>query len=452
MSQMDPDLDHDGGSPASDPGPRSVPPDGPAGVPRITVPMMAPAAGEAQVAPSIPAETVAPGAPAASGFVPLCVPELRGNEWNYVKECLDTNWVSSVGAYVDRFEQCVAGRVGVAHAVATVNGTAALHVALMIAGVRPDDEVITSTLTFIAPANAIRYVGAHPVFIDAESDHWQMDTDKLRDFLENECDEHGGELRDRVTGRRVSAILPVHILGHPVEMGAVLELANRYGLVVIEDATESLGASWRGRPVGQLGDIACFSFNGNKLITTGGGGMLVTNDAALAKRARHLTTQAKDDPIEYEHSEVGYNYRLTNVLAAMGVAQMELLDEYIEQKRAIAARYAEGLGDVPGIRLMSEAPWARSVFWMYTVLVDQMRYGLDSRALLRRLAERKIQTRPLWQPLHLSGAHRGESRTKCPVAERLNRDALSLPCSVGLTEGEQARVIEAIRELASVGV
>ncbi|HEY9428674.1 MAG TPA: LegC family aminotransferase [Gemmatimonadaceae bacterium] len=408
--------------------PESVPPPGGAG----------PAEGTA--AP------IAPGAPAAAGFVPLCVPELRGNEWTYVKECLDTNWVSSVGAYVDRFEHAMADRVGVAHAVATVNGTAALHIALQLAGVRADDEVLVSTLTFIAPANAIRYVGAHPVFIDAEPDHWQMDTAKLASFLENDCERQGGELRDRATGRRVSAIVPVHILGHPVEMGAVLELAKRYGLKVVEDATESLGATWRGRPVGQLGDIACFSFNGNKLITTGGGGMLVTDDEALAKRARHLTTQAKDDPIEYVHAEVGYNYRLTNVLAALGVAQMEVLDEYIEQKRAIAARYAEGLGDVPGITLMSEAPWARSVFWLYTVLVDERVYGMDSRALLRTLGERKIQSRPLWQPLHLSGAHRGESTTECPVAERLNREALSLPCSVGLSESEQARVIEAIRE------
>jgi perosamine synthetase len=391
---------------------------------------------------------VAPGAPAAAGFVPLCVPELRGNEWTYVKDCLDTNWVSSVGAYVDRFERAVADHVGVAHAVATVNGTAALHIALQLAGVRADDEVLVSTLTFIAPANAIRYVGAHPVFIDAEPDHWQMDTTVMARFLDRECEERDGELRNRATGRRVSAIVPVHILGHPVEMGAVLDLAKRYGLKVIEDATESLGASWQGRPTGQLGDIACFSFNGNKLITTGGGGMLVTGNEALARRARHLTTQAKDDPIEYVHAEVGYNYRLTNVLAAMGVAQMEVLDEYIEAKRAIAARYAAELRDVPGLTLMREASWARSVFWLYTVLVDEQAYGIDSRALLRALAARKIQSRPLWQPLHLSGAHRGESATECPVAERLNREALSLPCSVGLSEGEQARVIEAIRESA----
>ena len=394
------------------------------------------------------AAPIAPGAPAAAGFVPLCVPELRGNEWTYVKECLDTNWVSSVGTYVDRFERAVADRVGVAHAVATVNGTAALHIALQLAGVRADDEVLVSALTFIAPANAIRYVGAHPVFIDAEPEFWQMDPAAAARFLERECELRDGELRNRGTGRRVSAIVPVHILGHPVAMGPVLELARRYGLKVIEDATESLGAEWEGRPTGQLGDIACFSFNGNKLITTGGGGMLVTNDEALARRARHLTTQAKDDPIEYVHGEVGYNYRLTNVLAAMGVAQMEVVDEYIQAKRAIAARYAAGLRDVPGITLMREASWARSVFWLYTVLVDEQAYGIDSRALLRALGERKIQSRPLWQPLHLSGAHRGESTTECPVAERLNREALSLPCSVGLSESEQARVIQAIRESA----
>jgi perosamine synthetase len=404
-------------------------------------------------APPAPAAppAIAPGAPAPAGAIPLCVPELRGNEWAYVKECLDTNWVSSVGAYVDRFERAVAARVGVAHAIATVNGTSALHIALQLAGVEAGDEVLVSTLTFIAPANAIRYVGAHPVFIDADPEYWQMDPALVARVLEQECTWTDGVLRNRTTGRRVRAIMPVHVLGHPVEMGPLLELAQRYGLAVVEDATESLGAEWRGRPVGQLGDLACFSFNGNKLITTGGGGMLVTNNDAYAKRGRYLTTQAKDDPIEYMHEEVGYNYRLTNVLAAMGVAQMEQLDDYVATKRRIAARYAAELGQVPGLTLMREAPWAKSVFWMYTVLVDAERYGMDSRALLRALGKRGIQTRPLWQPLHQSGAHRGAFATPCPVAERLNRDALSLPCSVGLTESEQTRVIEAVRELAAGG-
>ncbi|HEX6534322.1 MAG TPA: LegC family aminotransferase [Gemmatimonadaceae bacterium] len=407
-------------------------------------------------APGSGERLAAPGAPPPAGTIPLSVPEMRGNEWAYVKECLDTNWVSSVGAFVDRFERAVADAVGARHAVATVNGTAALHVSLLLAGVEPDDEVLTSTLTFIAPANAIRYVGAWPVFVDAEPEHWQMNVGDVARFLERGCrrEAGGGVLRNIATGRRVRAIVPVHVLGHPVDVAPLVELARRHELVVIEDATESLGASYRGERVGRFGATACFSFNGNKLITTGGGGMLVTNDDDLARRARHLTTQAKADPIEYVHDVVGYNYRLTNVLAAIGVAQMEHLDEYVEAKRRIAARYAEGLADVPGLGLMREAPWARSAFWMYTVLVSERELGMSSRELLRALAARRVQCRPLWQPLHLSPAHRGArcaTEGGCPVAERLNREALSLPCSVGLGEEDQAWVIEQIRALAARG-
>jgi perosamine synthetase len=366
-----------------------------------------------------------------------------------VKACLDAGWVSSADAYVDCFERMVASRVGVRHAVATVTGTAALHTALLVAGVAPGDEVLVSTLASITPANTIRYVGAHPVFIDAEPEYWQMDAARAVEVLERQCVRRDGVLRSRSTGRRVRAIIPVHILGHPVHMGPLLEAAREYDLTVIEDATESLGAAWHGRPVGQLGDIACFSFNSNKLVTTGGGGMFVTNNERYARRARHLTTQAKDDPIEYVHDEVGYNYRLTNVLAAIGVAQMEQLDAYVAAKRRIAERYADALARVPGLTPMREAPWARSTFGMYTVLVDPMRFGMDSRALLRVLAEYRIQTRPLWQPLHLSAAHQcaDAAIAPCPVAERLSRDALSLPCSVGLTETQQDRVIEALRAI-----
>lgn len=381
---------------------------------------------------------------APRGMIPLCVPELRGNEWNYVKDCLDTGWISSVGSYVDRFERMIADRVGAAHAVATVNGTSALHIALQIAGVERDDEVLVSSLTFIAPANAIRYLGAWPVFVDAEPDYWQWDTNRVRAFLENECHFANGELRNKVSGRRVKALLPVHVLGHPVDLAPLLDLARRFSLPVIEDATESLGASYRGEPVGHLADLACFSFNGNKLLTTGGGGMIVTDNAAWASRAKYLTTQAKDDPIEYVHREVGYNYRLTNVLAAMGCAQMELLDEYVAAKRRIAARYRAALSGVPGLTPMSEAEWASSSFWMFTTLIDEKTFGCSSRAVLTELQQRKIQTRPLWQPLHLSPAHPGSQLLHTGVAERLFRDALSLPCSVGLLEEEQEFVIAAL--------
>jgi len=377
------------------------------------------------------------------------VPEIRGNEWKYIKECLDTNWVSSVGSFVDRFERELADYVSTKYAVATCNGTAALHIALLVAGVQPDEEVLVSTLTFIAPANAIRYVGAWPVFIDVEPQYSQMDTQKVVGFLEEGCRWVNGELRNKTTGRRIRAILPVHILGHPCDMDPILEVARKYDLVVIEDATEALGARYKGRMVGYLGDIACFSFNGNKIITTGGGGMIVTDNKEWARKAQYLTTQAKDDPVEYIHNEIGYNYRLTNIQAAMGCAQLEQLDEFISAKRHIATTYTQALKDIPGVSPMREAPWASSIFWMYTVLVNKARFGMDSRMLLSRLAQAGIQARPLWQPLHLSTAHKGAQNVDCSVAERVNRMALSLPCSVSLLDIEQSQVIEAITTLSA---
>jgi len=379
-------------------------------------------------------------------MIPLAVPEIRGNEWKYVKECLDTNWVSSVGSYVDRFEQMVAARAGTKYAVATVNGTAALHIALILAGVDADDEVLVSSLTFIAPANAIRYVGAWPVFIDAEPHYWQLDPDQVVDFLEKGCDWDGTTLRNRRTGRRIKALLPVHILGHPADLDPMLAVAGKYSIPVIEDATEGLGALYRGRSVGGIGHMGCFSFNGNKILTTGGGGMLVTNDAAWAARAKYLTTQAKDDPIEYVHNAIGYNYRLTNVLAALGCAQMEQLDAFAAAKRRTAKRYRASLASVPGIQLPQEAVWAFSTYWMYTVLIDEKRSRMSSRELLRELAGRKIQARPLWQPIHRSSAHPGPGYS-CPNADAICARALSLPCSVGLTDSDQDRVIEAISSL-----
>lgn len=391
-----------------------------------------------------------PGAPVDEEGIPLCAPHIRGNEWAYVKECLDTNWVSSAGPFVDRFEAALASRVSAKYGVATASGTAALHVALLVAGVQPEDEVLVSTLTFIAPANAIRYVGAWPVFIDADSRWWQMDPEKVVDFVRKECEWKDGALHNRLTGRRVKALMPVHILGHPVDMDSILEVARQSELVVIEDATESLGARYRDHAVGHLGDIACFSFNGNKLITTGGGGMLVTDNQGWAQKARYLTTQAKDDPLESVHNEIGFNYRLTNVQAAIGCAQLETLDEHVAAKRQHAFAYTEGLADVPGITVMPEAPWAFSVFWLYTVVVNRDEFGKDSRALMRALAQANIQTRPLWQALHLSPAHARCQAYRCEVAGGLVRTGLSLPSSVGLTPDQQAAVIERIRHMVRV--
>lgn len=394
-------------------------------------------------------ELLAPGTPAPTDVIPLIVPELRGNEWQYVKDCLDTNWVSSVGSYVDRFEQMVAAYVGVKYAVAMVNGTAALHIAMLLAGVEPGDEVVVSTLTFIAPANAVRYLGAWPVFIDAEPRFFQIDSAALTDFLENGCSWDGRVLRNRMSGRRVRAILPVHILGHPVDLDPIVEVAEKYSLPVIEDATEGLGARYRGKSLGSFGRAACFSFNGNKIITTGGGGMLVTDDAAWATKARYLTTQAKDNPIEYVHNTIGFNYRLTNLLAAMGCAQMENLDSFVTIKRQIAARYQEAFASLPGITVPREAEWAFSTYWMFTVLVDENQTGINSRELLRLLDGHRIQARPLWQPMHCSPAHDAKASPTSPQAEELHRQAISLPCSVGLRAAAQDYVIETVTDILS---
>lgn len=378
--------------------------------------------------------------------IPLCVPEIGGNAMRYVEDCLKSGWVSSVGAYVDRFERDFAARLGAGHAVAIMNGTAALHVALLAAGVMPGDEVLVSDLTFIAPANAIRYAGAWPVFVDAEPDRWQMDLDLVARFLDRECEQVAGGLRNRASGRRVAALLPVHVLGHPVDLDPVRELARRYGLAVVEDAAESLGAKYRGRPVGRFGDLACFSFNGNKLITTGGGGMIVTDDPDLAQRARYLTTTAKDDPSEGVHGAVGYNYRLTNIQAALGCAQLEQLDGLLAAKRRIAATYRSALAGLPGISPMPEASWAENAFWLYSIRVSAKEAGCDSRTLRDRLSRAGVETRVFWQPMHLSAAHEGAQVLGGSVAERLYGELLSLPCSCGLEPSAQARVVAAIEE------
>ncbi len=388
--------------------------------------------------------TLSRGAPALDGLMPLCAPEIGGNEWRYVKECLDTGWVSSVGPVRrplrardrglprrrarggDRQRHRGAARRAARRRRQAGRRGARLDAHLHRAGQRD-------------PLRR-RVAGVHRRRAGVLADGPAAGGGVPRPRLPSA----DGGLRNRATGRRVSAILPVHILGHPVDLDPILELARRHGLRVIEDATESLGARYRGAAVGCLGDVACFSFNGNKIITTGGGGMLVTGDKGLADRARYLTTQAKDDPLEYIHDEIGYNYRLTNVQAAIGCAQLERLDEYVGRKRRIAAAYAAAFAGVPGLTVMREAPWAASNFWMFTVLVDSARAGVDSRAVMRRLSESGIQARPLWQPIHRSPAYADLPHVACPVADRLHAEAISLPCSVGLSGPDQARVIRTL--------
>jgi len=387
-----------------------------------------------------------PGVPGRDGSVPLCVPEIHGNEWAYIKECLDTNWVSSAGSFVDRFEAVLAEFVGAKFAIATVNGTAALHVALLVAGVEPDDEVLVPALTFIAPVNAVRYAGAWPVFMDAEPRYWQMDPEKVAVFLETECRTEHGVLVNKTTGRRVRAVLPVHILGHPCDMDPIVDTARRYGLRIVEDATESLGSRYRETMVGRSGDIACFSFNGNKLITTGGGGMIVTDDPEWAQRTRYLTTQAKDDPMEYVHNEIGFNYRLSNILAAMGLAQMEQIDQFITSKQETARRYQEGLSDLDQVTLMPTQPGAAPTYWLYTILLNEGITLAQRQEVLSELADQGIDARPLWHPINTLPPYADCQAFQIEHAPSLYRRALSLPSSVGLGHDDLDRVVSAVRK------
>jgi perosamine synthetase len=379
------------------------------------------------------------------GFIPLSVPCLSGREGEYVSECITTGWVSSVGPFVERFEKELATYCGAGHAVAATSGTAALHLALLALGIERDDEVLVSDLTFIAPVNTIRDVGAHPVLVDAESRHWQMDAALVEDFLRHQCRPENNGLVNRVSGRRVRAILCVHVLGHPADLDALRTLADEFGLGLIEDGAEALGASYREKRVGTFGDAGCFSFNGNKTFTTGGGGMLVTNNPRLAAHARYLSTQAKDDPVEYLHNEVGFNYRLTNILAAIGCAQLEQAAAFLDAKQRIAQVYQDAFADLPGVTPQEQAAGATSSHWLYSVRIDAAKTGYTARDLMKQLATKQIQSRPLWQPMHLTGAHRACRFLGQGISAALYEETLSLPSSVNLTPTDQGRVVDAVR-------
>lgn len=398
---------------------------------------------------SIPSDLCRPN-PRTGEVIPLSVPELGGNEWCYIKECLDTNWVSYAGPFVSRFEAALAARTGAAQAVALASGTAALHLALLLAGVQGDDEVVMPAITFVAPANAVRYCGAWPAFVDVSPQDWQMDVNKLESFLAKECQVRSGRLYNRTTGRRVSALMLVHILGGMGNVDDVAELAVRYDLPLIEDAAECLAATYKGRAIGAALPLAgaplrlvATSFNGNKIITTGGGGALLVNDETVANRARHLSTTAKADRITFFHDQVGYNYRMTNVAAAMGLAQLERLDEFAATKRRIAARYAAAFETSPQVVLHPEPVHCRSEFWLYTLLLDR-----PSLPLVYELEQWGIETRPIWTPPYRLPAFQDRSPVyACEFAGELHARALSIPSSVGLREDQQERVIEAILQL-----
>jgi aminotransferase in exopolysaccharide biosynthesis len=382
-------------------------------------------------------------------MIPLSVPEIRGNEWAYVKECLDTGWVSSAGKFVDRFEQEIARYTGARHAVACASGTAALHVALMLCGVRPEDEVLVPALTFIASVNVIRYLGAHPVFMDCD-ECYTLDAEKTAEFLAQETEFTDGCTRNKRTGRRISALLPVHVLGNAVQLESLLPLCREGNIRVVEDAAESLGTVYttgaaKGRHPGTLGDVGCLSFNGNKVITTGGGGMILTEDPAMAQRAKYLTTQAKDDEARFVHHEVGYNYRLTNIQAALGLAQLEQLPGFLAVKRRNYQDYAQRLREIPGLRLAPLPGYADNNCWLCALQIDAKVYGQDREAVMARLHSGGIQSRPLWHLNHRQRPYRDCQTYRLERAPVLWDQSLCLPSSAGLSPAQVGEVVAALQ-------
>lgn len=372
----------------------------------------------------------------------LSGPNICGNEWKYVKDCLDTGWVSSVGSYVDQFEKMSAAFAGTKYAVATSSGTTALHICLIMTGIGAGDYVIAPNITFIATCNSIKYTGAEPIFIDTDEDSWQMDLGLLEEFLENETEQRDGACHYKADGKRIPAIMPVHVLGNMCNMDRLLALANKHNLLVIEDSTEALGSYYKGRHAGSFGILGTFSYNGNKIITTGGGGMIVTDDEALARKAKHLTTQAKSDPFEYVHDEIGYNYRLVNVAAAMGVGQMELLPEFIKRKKEIISYYKQALAGVGDIGFQQVADDVNPNWWLPTIKTNRQR------ELLTVLNDNKMQSRPFWVPMNQLRMFRDNIYFhKNDRSDFVYRHCLSIPCSTNITDGQLEAVSKTIREI-----
>jgi perosamine synthetase len=364
------------------------------------------------------------------GSVALHEPRFAGNEWAYLKDCLDSTFVSSVGRYVDRFEADLAAYTGARHAVAVVNGTAALHVALQLAGVQAGDEVLVPALTFVATANAVAYCGAIPHFVDSEERTLGLDPQALRDYLGTTTELRDGRCVNLATGRVIRAVIPMHAFGHPLDIEGVLALARDFHLEVVEDATESLGSTIHGKHTGTFGRMGVLSFNGNKVITTGGGGAILTDDTELAKHAKHLTTTAKlPHRWAYVHDEIGYNYRLPNINAALGCAQLEQLSGFVEAKRRLHARYQTAFAGISEAHILVEPEGCRSNYWLQTLLLDEPVADLRDE-LLQATNDAGLMTRPVWMLMHNLPPYRACPSMPLPVSGSLEKRIINLPSSV----------------------
>ena len=366
----------------------------------------------------------------------LSPPHMGGQELDFVHAAFASNYIAPVGPQVEQFEREFAAAVGAKHAAAVSSGTAALHLALRYFGIGPGDEVLCSDFTFAASANAIVYQGGVPVFVDSDATSWNMDPELLAGFL----------ARRATTGRLPKALVLVHLYGQPANIAPIAALCERYGVTLIEDAAEALGAEYRGKAPGTFGQAGIFSFNGNKIITTSGGGMVVSDDENLIKKIRFWATQARDPAPHYEHSELGYNYRLSNILAAIGLGQLRVLAERVAEKRRIFARYQKTLADLPGFVLMPEPNWCRATRWLTCATIDPALTGTDRDMVMAALEAENIESRPTWKPMHLQPFYRHCETVGGAVSERLFKQGICLPSGTAMTEADMARIIGIIRQ------
>ena len=375
-------------------------------------------------------------------------PTFDGNEWKYLKECIDTEWVSSAGKYVDLFERKIAEYTSSKYAIACVNGTAAIQVSLRLAGVGAGDEVIVSTLTFIASVNAITYNNATPIFMDADK-YYNIDAEKTIEFIKNETVFKNGITYNKKTNNKIAAIIPVHVWGNACWLDELVELCNKQNIAIVEDAAESLGTfynagKYKGKHAGTIGKLGCLSFNGNKIITTGGGGMILTDVKTLEEKAKYLSTQAKDDPIRYIHDEVGYNFRLTNIQAALGVAQLEQLPAILKRKKEIYDFYQSKIENIEGLSLSKVPDYADNNHWLNLLKIDSKVYNQDREVLMKRLEGNGIQTRPVWKLNHEQKPYKDYQHFKVEKAKELVKNSLCLPSSANLSNENLNKIVSVL--------
>jgi aminotransferase in exopolysaccharide biosynthesis len=385
----------------------------------------------------------------SQNFIPLSVPNLKGKELEYVTHAVETGWVSTGGPYVNDFELKVTEYAKCQGAVSCQNGTSGLHIALEVCGVTKDDEVIVPTLTFIAAVNPVKYIGAEPIFMDCD-DSLTIDVKKLSGFCETECSFLDGKLINNFTKKHIKALLVVHVFGNMADMEGIIDIANRYNLKVIEDATEAIGThyikgKYKDKHAGTIGDVGVYSFNGNKIITTGGGGMIVSNNVALLERAKHLTTQAKSDELHYTHDEIGYNYRMTNLQAALGLAQLEQLEDFIKIKKSNYHLYQDEVQKIPGLRILDFKDSIRPNYWFYALYLEE-EYALNRDQIIKYLASKQIQARPIWGLISDQKPYEGSQTYKIETARQYLEKVINIPCSSNLSKDDALYVVNCLKQ------